>query len=89
MAWMSSMASTSGVVSAAMALPMNGTRDQIDSPGPTRASICAAAIGCTRSTAAAMLRRKTMLSSSRSSTWTQANGRGSRFAHRERSVDFP
>ena len=86
----SSSASTSGRSRAASAPPTRGTRvDQVDPPGPDNASKTSGETGSSRCIAAAMYRRNTTASSSRPSSATQANGRGSASAQRASRVVLP
>ena len=63
--------------------------DQIEAPGPDSASNTSGASGSTRCSAAAMYRRNIRPASSRPSSATHANGRGSASAHRASSVVLP
>lgn len=86
----SSSTSTSGPSSIASAPPTRGTPvDQIDAPGPDRASNTSGATGSTRWIAAAMYRRNRTPSSSRPSRATHAKGRGSLSDHSASSVVLP
>ena len=87
----SSSTSTSGCPTAASARPIRGTRiGQSDARGPDNALKTSDGRGSTLCSAAAMYRRNTTASSSsRPSSATHANRRGSASAHCARSVVLP